>query len=77
MRSEVTMLPENPKTLDLTKRDLFQLNLSQISGKSGLNCCSAGFGCVWDPWTRSLSKVVLKQDLLGIEVTTHLGVNNF
>ena len=34
------------------------------------------FVSVWDPWTRSFTKGVLKRELSGIQVTTFSGVNN-
>ena len=35
------------------------------------------FVSVWDPWTRSFTKGVLKRELSCIQVTTFFGVNNF
>ena len=77
MWSIVYIVPNNPKTSDLTEGDVFQRNFSSINGKLGLNCFSAGSSSVWDTWPRLLAKNVLKQELSGIEVTTFHGVKNF
>ena len=73
----VNLLPECPKISHLTKRDLFQLNFSWLNGKLRWKCCRANFGSVCRPWTRWLSTSVPKRDILAIQVTTFLGVNNF
>ena len=61
----------------LTKVDILQLNFSYVNEKLILKCFSAGSSSVWEPWTRLLSKLVLKEELTGIEVTTFVVVNNF
>ena len=32
MRSAINVLPNSPKTSDVTNRDIFQLNVSKING---------------------------------------------
>ena len=63
------MLKNSPKISDLTKRDVFQLNLPEINRKLAWKCCPAGFSSAWDPLTLWLLKGVLKQELSGIQVT--------
>ena len=41
------MLTKKPKVSDLTKRDVFQLNLSQNNETIGTKCCRAEFSSVW------------------------------
>ena len=55
------MLTNSLKISDQTKRDVFQLNLSDINGKLGSKCCCPDFSSVWDPLTQGLSKGVMKQ----------------
>ena len=48
-----------------------------INVKLGWKCRHGKFVSVWEPWTRSFAKGVLKRKLSGIQVTTFFGVNNF
>ena len=77
MLSAINVLTNSCNILDLIQRYVFQLNLSRINRKSGWKWCCAGLGSVWDPWTRWLPEGVLKQELLGIQVSTFFGVNSF
>ena len=70
------MLTNSLKISDQTKRDVFQLNFSDINGKLGSKCCCPDFSSVWDPLTQGLWKGVLKQELLSIKVTTLFGINS-
>ena len=73
----VNVLPNSPQISHPTKRVVFQLNLSWLSGNSGWTFCRACFSSDCNPWTRSLSKGVLKWELSCIKVIMFLGVNNF
>ena len=77
MWSAVNVLPKRPKVSDLNKRNVSLLNFSWLNGKLGWKSCRADFNSVRHPSTGCLSKVVLKQKVLGIQVTTFRGVNNF
>ena len=74
MWSAVKVLPNSKNISDLTKRDVLSLNLSWANGKFRWKCCPTYFGSVCHPWTGSRTKGVLKQELLGIQVTTFLEV---
>ena len=65
------------KISDLTKADGLQLNFSEIHKKVGWKRCRSSFRSISDPLTRWLRKGALKQEFLGIKVTTSFSVNNF
>ena len=48
----ITVLPHSPKISYMTKRDVFQLNFSNIYRKLQKRCCSLGFSSAWDTQTR-------------------------
>ena len=73
----VNVLKHSPIISDLTERDFFQLNLSDISRKLGEKRCRAGLGSVWELLTCWLRKGVLKQELLHTHLTTIFRANNF
>ena len=50
---------------------------SSERGKLNKKCCCRGLGSVWNPLTHCLPKGVLKQELLGIQVTIFFGVKIF
>ena len=62
----VNLLTKIPKILDLIKREVSQLNLSQNYEKIGQKICHADFSSFWDPLTYSLLKKDLKQNLFVI-----------
>ena len=72
----VNVLPNNPKISDLTKKDVFWLNLFQINWKVWWKCRGVNVVSVWVPWTRWFRRCVVKQELLAIQGTTFFGVNN-
>ena len=73
----VKVLKNSSKISDLTKTDVFQLDMSEINENLGWKNCGSGFRSVWDLLTRWFPKSVLKRELSGIDVTTNLSVNNF
>ena len=77
MWSAANVLVKIPKSSYVNKKDVFSSNLSQFNRKLRWKCCRADFSSIWDPWTRSVSKGVLKQEPSGIQVTTFLEGNNF
>ena len=48
LSSSVNVLKSNPKILDLSKREFFELNLSQNEDKIGSKRCREKFSSVWD-----------------------------
>ena len=76
MWSAVNELPNSPKISALTKKDVFQLNVFSSNRKLREKRCREDYRNVLDPWTRWFPKVVLKQELSGIQVTIFFGVNN-
>ena len=56
----------SPKISDMSKRDVFQLNLRQDEDTIGSKCCRVDFNSVLNALIRWLCKGVLKQDLLVI-----------
>ena len=77
MWSAANVLVKSPKSSYVNKTDVFSPNLSQSNQKLRWKCCRADFSNIWDPWTRWVSKGVLKQEPSGIQVTTFLEGNNF
>ena len=77
MWSPLNLLKDGPKIFDLTKRDVYALDLSDIHGKLTKKDRRAHFSSVFDLLTRWLQKIVLKQELSDIQETTFFGVNNF
>ena len=51
LSSEVHVLTNSPEISDLTKRNVFQLNLFQSDKITGPKCCRADFSIVWDRLT--------------------------
>ena len=66
MWETVKVLKDSPKISEMTKRDVLQLNLSEINRNLKQKSCRAGFSSAWDPLARWLPKGVLKQELFGI-----------
>ena len=56
----VNVLTSSPKISDLTKREVFKLNLSDNDEKVRSNCPLEGLSSVCDPLARELPKGVLK-----------------
>ena len=56
----VNVLTSSPKISDLTKREVFKLNLSYNDEKVRSNCSLEGLSSVCDPLARELPKGVLK-----------------
>ena len=69
MGASVNVVPNSPKISHLSKRDVFYLNLSWLNRNSRCKCCCADFSSDCHPWTRWLSKVVLKGDLRAFKET--------
>ena len=73
----VKVLKSIPEISRLTKRDFFQLKLSDINIKVGKSYCLGGLDSVWELLTRWLPKGVVKEELSDIQVTTIFGGNKF
>ena len=56
----VNVLTSSPKISDLTKREVFKLNLSYNDEKVRSNCSLEGLSSVCDSLARELPKGVLK-----------------
>ena len=63
LTSGVNVLTNSLKIPDVTKADIFKLNLSRIHGKIEKESCRANFSSVSNSLTRWLPNGVLKQDL--------------
>ena len=63
MSSAINLLTNSPEISGLSKRDVFELNLSQDDESIRQQRCGKDFSNVWEPLTLSLPKGVLKQDL--------------
>ena len=64
LSSGVNVLTNSLEIGDVTKADIFQLNLSRIRRKRGKLFCGVDFRSVSNPLTRWLPNGVLKEDLL-------------
>ena len=53
--SKANVLANSRKISDVTKKDFFQLIISQSDGQRWSNYCRADFSSVWDPLTSWLS----------------------
>ena len=69
-------LTYSPNISDLIKREVYQLYLYQSDKIVGKMLSSVSFWSVWDPLARWLSKHVLEQEQLWIQVSTFFGVNS-
>ena len=66
MSSAVNLLANSPKISDLTKRDIFRINLYQNDKTKRQNSFCEDFRSVLEPFPRCLWMGVLKQYLLDI-----------
>ena len=76
MWSPINLLKHSHKIYDLTKRDVSDLDLSNINGKLAENHGRAHFSSDLDPLIPWLQKGVLKQEFLGIQENTFFGAKN-
>ena len=70
-------LTNSRKILYLIQKDSFQLSLCGNYEKLAYKFVGADFTSALDPWTRSLLKSALEQELLSIQVSTYFGGSNF
>ena len=77
LRWTVNVLKSCRKISDPTKRNATQLILCVINGKLAQKCSPKGLSSVLHLLTRWFPKLVLKQELYVIQVTTFFEMNNF
>ena len=77
MWQAANVLPNSPKILHRTNKDVFWVNLWLINGKLRWKSCQADLNSVCLPSTLWLRKSVPKQELSDIQATTYFDANNF
>ena len=77
LSSAVTVLTNNPKTLNITKRDFFQLNCFHSDQEIWYRSCHSDLNSVSSRLPRYLSKGCLKRDFWGIYLKKFVGVRKF